>query len=217
MPGKLFGQVAIITGGALGLGAGIVAKFLAEDCKCVILDWDLSPLDGKPARENVKLVQGDVSNPEAWYKALETAEEFGKLTIVANNAGVVSRDTQGLFVSVQCIVPYFLENNIRGSFVNTTSASKAAAEGATKSFAIEYAPYGVRFNGVAPTISNTQMAQALTGGVPDEAKLAELGTTIPIGWIGQPADIANMVAHLACEESSFVTGQIVAVDGGRCV
>ncbi|KAI5479969.1 3-oxoacyl-[acyl-carrier-protein] reductase [Pseudohyphozyma bogoriensis] len=236
MPGKLAGQVAIVTGGALGLGDGIVTKFLAEDCKCVILDWNVSSLEDKPARENVKVVQGDVSKPEAWQKALAAAKEFGKLTTVVNNAGIVSRDTRatheaditeldrlltvnlkGLFVSVQSIVPYFLENKIRGSFVNITSASKAAAEGATKSFAIEYAPQGIRFNGVAPVIANTQMAMSLTGGVPDEARLAQMAASIPLGRIAQPSDIANMVAHLACEESSFITGQIVAADGGRCI
>ncbi|KAM0750620.1 oxidoreductase [Meredithblackwellia eburnea MCA 4105] len=245
--GKLSNVVAIVTGGALGLGAGITTKFLAEGAKVVILDWDISPLAKEPARENVKVVQGDVSKLESWKAALDAAQSWGKVSVVVNCAGLVSREkvashesdlaeldrlmgvnVKGIFASVKGVVPYFLENSIKGAFVNITSVSATRprpglafyTSAATKSLALEYAPNGIRFNGVAPVIANTRMADVLNtkdGAAPDLASRAKLGETIPIGRIAEPSDIANMVAHLACEESSFVTGQIVAVDGGRTI
>lgn len=111
MTGKLAGEVAIITGGALGLGDGIVTKFLAEGARVVILDWNVSSLESKPARENVKVVQGDVSNPEDWEKALKAALELGTLSVVVNNAGIVSRDTRVSFPASAQAFKYSLLTN----------------------------------------------------------------------------------------------------------
>ncbi|KAH8924311.1 3-oxoacyl-reductase [Atractiella rhizophila] len=251
--GKLEGEVAIVTGGAIGLGAGIVTKFLNEGAKVIIIDWNIEPLkDDKREDVAVSLFpsspSGDVSDPKPWEEALKTAnEKWGKLTIVVNNAGIVMNATpthemgfdtldrllkvnlKPIFVSAQLLVPHFIKEGIKANFVNITSmsasrprpglayytASKAAAEGATKSLAIEYAPHQIRFNGVAPVIANTQMTNSLTGGKDDPEARKRLAQTIPIQRIAQPEDIANMVAHLACKESDFVTGIIVSVDGGR--
>lgn len=97
------------------------------------------------------------------------------------------------------------------------SASKAGAEGATKALAIEYAPYGIRVCGVSPSIANTQMTSSLTGGKHDPVAARALGNTLPLGVIGEPEDIGNMVAQLACSESRVITGIVVAVDSGRCL
>lgn len=97
------------------------------------------------------------------------------------------------------------------------SASKAAALGATKALAMEYAQYGIRVCGVSPSIANTQMAFNLTKGNKSEEAAKALGSTLPLGVIGEPEDIANMVAQLACSESRVVTGVIVPVDSGRCI
>lgn len=101
--------------------------------------------------------------------------------------------------------------------ISSFRASKAGAEGATKALAIEYAKYGIRVCGVSPSIANTQMAFNLTQGKNSEEAAKALGSTLPLGVIGEPEDIANMVAQLACSESRVVTGIVVAVDSGRCI
>ncbi|GAA6024858.1 hypothetical protein JCM10207_003158 [Rhodosporidiobolus poonsookiae] len=237
---KLFDSVAIVTGGARGLGAGIVAKFLSEGARCVVFDWDVSPLSDPDSPQRlepgrVKVVQGDVAKVQDWEKAVEAAKELGRLSIVVNCAGVCNQMTpthdcgldeldrligvnlKGVFASVKAVIPYFLAEGIEGNFVNITSASKAAANAATKSLALEYAPNRIRFNAVAPVMANTRMLVAMTDGVHNPAKLRALGETVPLGRLADPEDIANIVAHLACSESSFLTGQIIAADGGRCI
>ncbi|RRA97576.1 SDR family NAD(P)-dependent oxidoreductase [Larkinella rosea] len=95
---------------------------------------------------------------------------------------------------------------------SSVSVSKSAVEGLTKSLAAEYAPYGIRFNAVAPSLTDTPLAQSV--GLVSPNRIEAAGKRHPLGRIGTPIDIAGMVTFLLSDESGWVTGQILGVDGG---
>lgn len=164
-------------------------------------------------------------------------EAYGKIDILVNNAGVSSStpitdfteeeydkvadlNIKGVFICSKEAVPYLAET--KGSIINTSSmvsiygqpagvmypASKFAVNGMTKSLARELAPKGIRVNAVAPGITNTDMVAKL----PKEM-IEPLIKTIPLGRIGEPEDIANAFLFLASDMASYVTGNILSVDG----
>ncbi len=164
-------------------------------------------------------------------------EEYGHIDILVNNAGVSSStpidsytmeeydkvanlNIKSVFVCSKEIVPYLTET--KGVILNTSSmvsiygqpagvmypASKFAVNGMTKSLARELAPKGIRVNAVAPGITNTDMVASL----PKEM-IEPLIKTIPLGRIGEPEDIANAFLFLASDLASYVTGNVLSVDG----
>ncbi len=166
------------------------------------------------------------------------AEEFGKIDILVNNAGLSSStkiedytieeydkianvNMKGVFVCSKEVVPYLKETH--GNIINISSMvsiygqpsgcvypmSKFAVNGLTKSLSRELAPVGIRVNAVAPGITKTDMVASL----PDEM-IKPLIATIPIGRIGEPEDIANACLFLASDMASYITGEIMQVDGG---
>ncbi|KIX04598.1 uncharacterized protein Z518_05468 [Rhinocladiella mackenziei CBS 650.93] len=135
-----------------------------------------------------------------------------------------------IFLSVQVICPYMLEQG-SGVFINITStgctrprpgfafynASKAAVHIATKTMALEYAPT-IRFNCICPAVGNTSMLQASIGnGAEAKEKMRKLEDMLPMGRVTEPVDIANAAWFLGSDQSSFVTGTTIEVDGGRGV
>ncbi|CAI7600039.1 unnamed protein product [Penicillium pancosmium] len=194
---------------------------------------------------NIHFLFGDVTQQDTWEQALALARDrFGRLDIVVNNAGITGAQSpvhtkdmaeyeltfnvnvRPIFCSARSIVPFMVEQG-NGVFVNITStgctrprpgfafynASKAAV--ATKTMALEYAPT-VRFNCIAPAVGNTSMLQASIGsGADSRERLQKIEDLLPMKRVAQPMDIANAVWYLATEQSSFVTGTTLEVDGGR--
>lgn len=167
----------------------------------------------------------------------KTKELFGKIDVVVNNAGVSSStkiteyteeeydkianlNIKSVFVMSKVAVPYLKET--KGSIVNVSSmvsiygqpsgvmypASKFAVNGMTKSLARELAPFGIRVNAVAPGIIMTDMVSSL----PKEV-IEPLIKSIPLGRIGMPSDVANAILFLASDLASYITGEILSVDG----
>lgn len=193
---------------------------------------------------SVMLVQGDVTNESQVRKLTAMVEaQFGFIDVLVNNAGValpqrlvtettlaewnrvMETNAAGIFLVTNAVLPRMISQK-RGAIVNVSSmwgvtggscetaysASKAAVIGFTKALAKEVAPSGVRVNCVAPGLVLTDMTDGLTAN--DIAGICE---ETPLLRAGTPEDIAAAVLFLATEESSFVTGQVLCVDGGRCI
>ena len=185
----------------------------------------------------------DVSSEESWTSAIaDTVKRFGKLDILVNNAGVVSRvkveditvaewdrvmdiNAKGVFLGTKAAIPEMRKAG-GGSIVNISSisgiagqahvsavynASKGAVRIFTKSTAIQYASESIRANSIHPGPIDTPMTADRLG---DPVAEAESIARIPIGRTGKPEDVAYGVLYLASDESSFVTGSELVIDGG---
>lgn len=185
----------------------------------------------------------DLSNLKSVQAAMdEIIKKYKKIDILVNNAGISARDSiydyeekefdniidtniKGVFNTTRAVVQYMKENN-GGVILNTSSmvslygqaagvgypASKSAVNGMTKSLARELGKDHIRVNAVAPGVIHTDMVDALP-----EDMIGRLLTTIPLGRMGEPEDIANAFAFLASDDASFITGAILSVDGaGMC-
>ena len=203
---------------------------------------DLKGIKQEIESNNVKFlaVQGDVSNYEDCERCVkEIIAEFGQIYILVNNAGI-TRDTLlmrmkkedfeqvinvnlvGTFNVTKNVIPYMLKART-GRIINISSvvgisgnagqtnyaASKAGIIGFTKSLAKEVASRGILVNAIAPGFIQTQMTEVLK----DEVK-EEIAKTIPLKRMGTAQDVANVVKFLTSEDSSYVTGQVLHVDGG---
>lgn len=189
-------------------------------------------------------VQTDVKNESDIKRAVEEAvSRYGKLDIAVNNAAIELAgpilDTEyesfetlfdinvwGVIASLKHEIPALLQNG-GGSIVNISSvagrrgmaglsvyaASKHAVEGLTKAAALEFAREGVRINAVAPAVIDTEMADRALG-KKGEASRDQITALHPIGRSGKPHEVANAILWLVGDESSFVTGQSLGVDGG---
>ncbi|MEN6419290.1 MAG: 3-oxoacyl-ACP reductase FabG [Clostridiaceae bacterium] len=193
---------------------------------------------------SVALVQGDVSNEAEAGEIVRLAERaFGFVDVLVNNAGIalptqLITDTSGadwsrvfgvnmdgMFFVTRAVLPGMVSNQ-RGSIVNISSmwgvtggscevaysASKAAVIGFTKTLAKEVAPSGIRVNCVAPGFVKTEMNAAL-----DAETVEAIREETPLLKLGRPEDIAAAVLFFALESASFITGQTLSVDGGRCI
>ncbi|HIC48680.1 MAG TPA: glucose 1-dehydrogenase [Dehalococcoidia bacterium] len=248
--GRLEGKVALISGGAKGMGE-VEARMFAEEGASVVIA-DILDDRGKTLASKLSATSKtgkclyahlDVRNMSEWNTAVETAiKTFGKLDILVNNAGVTSRmmlldtpeedwdrvldiNAKGTFLGIKATVPAMRESG-GGSIVNISSqmglvggdfsspqyqASKGAVRLLTKSVAVQYAAENIRCNSVHPAPIETDMTAGMRA---DEEKFSDMIRRIPMGRYGKPEEVAYAVIYLASDESSFVTGSEVVVDGG---
>lgn len=239
---KLKNKVSIVTGAGQGIGFGI-AKKLAEEGSVVIIS-DLNEENAKKSHEEIKKLGltsdyfvCNVSNKEDVIKLVNfVAEKYQKIDILVNNAGiypyksfadmeesdwdkVMLVNLKGLFLTSKVSNKFMGEGskiiNISSiaSFVGFEGlvhycTSKGGVNSFTKSLALELASKKINVNAVAPGAIETPGAK-----MNDETKNNTL-KLIPLNRIGTPEDIANVVAFLACDEASYITGQVIVVDGG---
>ena len=238
----LSGRVALVTGGSKGIGLSIAQALYAAGAKVAVLGRDAARAEQAAVTlgERACAVHADVADPAQVEQAVEQAEaRLGPIDILVNNAGLTK---DGLLVRMSdADWDTVLDANLKGAFhvtkavtrgmmkrrwgriINITSvvgltgnagqanyaASKAGLIGLTKAVAKELASRNVLVNAVAPGFIDTDMTRALT-----EAQRTALLANIPLGRLGQGADIAGAVLFLASDLAGYISGQVLVVDGG---
>ncbi|WP_153465500.1 SDR family oxidoreductase [Sediminibacillus terrae] len=251
--GKLNDKVAVITGGATGIGEATAKVFANEGATVVIADIKQEELEGtaKEIRDNggtVKTYRVDVSKEEEVEGfADQVKEEFGRIDALFNNAGtdqeggkvheyqvelfdeIQQTDLRGTFLMSRYFIPLMLDkggaivNNasMSGSFADLDRSGYNAAKGAiinfTKSIAIDYGRQGIRANSVSPGTIETPLIDKLAGTKEEKSgrQFRESNKWLaPLGRLGDPEEIATAVLFLVSDDSSYMTGQDMIVDGG---
>ena len=248
MAGQLEGKTAIVTGGASGIGAATVKRFVEEGAK--VLSTDVQQALGLSVADEAGalfMVQ-DVASPVAWDQVMAKARaEFGRLDILVNNAGIVIGKTiedvdldswhhllginlTGVMLGCQKAIALMKQNpgGSSGSIINiastsafaalpgdvTYTASKSAVRMLSKSVAVHCAHSGlnIRCNNLVPGATHTAIIDTAAKTVPGMVKMA--AAMSPLKRIGQGTDLAAAAVFLASDDSGFVTGSDLLVDGG---
>lgn len=230
----------IVTGGSRGIGAAVVRRF-AENGDNVVFLYRAN--DRAATEVGVPCIKGDIRDPEAVRKMISRAADYlGGINVLVNNAGIaqsalmsdisdadyndmISTDLSGSFYCCRQAIPYFLRNH-SGAIVNVSSmwgevgasmevhysAAKAGLIGLTKALAKELGPSGIRVNCVTPGMIDTDMNKGYT-----KEDIAAIVDETPLMRIGKPEDVAEAVFFLASDKASFITGQVLGVNGGYVI
>lgn len=241
---RLEGKIAWVTGAGSGIGAATARRFAAEGAIVAVNDLNEAGGKKvveqiQVAGGQADFFLGSVTDRDKIQEIVENiVAKYGRLDILVNNAGVLRDAMMAKMTEEQwdTVIDTHLKGSWRcakaaleimkaqgsGVVTNTSStsargnigqanysAAKAGIWGLTKTLALEYGKYGIRVNAVAPGFIETPM----TDQIPDQLKERAIAA-IPLRKIGQPEDVANLHLFLASDEASYITGQIIYVDGG---
>jgi 3-oxoacyl-[acyl-carrier protein] reductase len=243
---RLKDRVAIVTGGARGIGKAIALAFIREGAKAALVDVDKEELE--IMRNEIQRKKGEIitiscditKSVEVRAMVNDAQKAFGRIDILVNNAGIIRRGTietvteedwdrvievnlKGTFNCCKAVAGIMKQqgygkivnvSSIAGKMGDITSApgygpSKAGMDALTKTLARQLAQYGINVNSVSPHAIETEMSAQWS----DERR-KEIIASIPLGRLGKPEDVANAVLFLASDEASFITGEILDVNGG---
>jgi 3-oxoacyl-[acyl-carrier protein] reductase len=242
---RLENKIAVITGGADGIGKATALRFAAEGAIPVI--WDLNETSGNALVKSIKENGGDArfykvntaDNSQVELAAAAVAEKYGRIDILINNAGitrdatlrkmtpelwqqVIDVNLSGVFYCTRAISPYMLDKGY-GRIITTSSvvalygnfgqtnyvATKAGVIGMTKTWARELGRKGITANAIAPGFIATDMVAKMPENVLDAMR-----AKVPLGRLGDPAEIASAFVFLASDEAAYINGAVLSVDGG---
>lgn len=245
---KLKGRVAIVTGGARGIGRAIAERFLRDGASVLIVDVkeaeltrcveDLRPLG------IVKRTVGDVSRREECARIVaEAVAHFGRIDILANNAGIarfatflehtdedwdatMAVDLKGVFLMGQAVARQMVKQGRGGAIVNQASTNGIAGERELAAYNAAKAGVILLTKTMAIELAKHQIRVnavcpgfiatdlALESGA-DASFVEEYAKKIPLGRVGKPSEVADLFAYLASDEASFITGTEIVIDGGQ--
>ena len=235
-------KVVLVTGAASGIGAAVARRFSEEGAKVVLVDRR-GPGDvarSMPTERTLAIV-ADVADSHAMSNAVaQTVQRFGGLDVLVNNAGVheggepdeidddswarvLATDLSGVFYGSRAAIGHLKLHH--GCIVNTASvsglggdwgmspynAAKGGVVNLTRSLALDLGKYGIRVNAVCPSLTRTGMTDDM---LRDEKLVAAFKERIPLGRVCEPEEVAAVVAFLASDDASFITGANIPVDGG---
>ena len=238
------GKTGIVTGAARGIGEAIVRRLTSEGARVLIADIDEGAAQASADAIGAGALAHrlDVTDPASWEAAVERAtSDWGRLDILVNNAGIAGRsapatelsveewrqvielDLTGVFLGCRAALPTMTGAGY-GRIVNIASiagkegnpnavpysAAKAGVIGLTKAIAKEVATKGVLVNSVAPAVVETPILAQVSA-----EHIAYMTSRIPMGRVGQPHEVAALVAFLCSDDLSFSTGAVYDISGGR--
>lgn len=243
------GRIAVVTGGASGIGEAIV-RALCRDGFAVAINYNRSEAQAVALASelcsegsNVITIKADVSSSQQVEEMMKTVKQIlGAPEVLVNNSGIAQQklltditdgdwnamigvNLTGVFNTCRAVLPFMIHQK-KGKIINISSmwgqvgasceahysASKAGVIGLTKALAQEVAPSGITVNCVAPGAIETKMMSSFS-----QEDIKNLCEEIPMGRLGSPDEIANVVAFLASDGASYITGQIIGVNGGMVV
>lgn len=245
MSGRLAGKTAIVTGGGRGIGAGITRRFIEEGARVAVVQRKPPPaelLDNHTLYVQADLSRSDEI---ARAVAESVARLGGLDILVNNAGIMFERTVDEMseeewerMMAINLKAPFLLTKRAMpelrrrggGSIINIGSieglasnpghpaycATKAGLHGFTAAVAVDHGREGIRCNAIAPGWINSELSDLYIGAMADSARVRrELLVMHPVGRLGEPRDIGNLAVWLASDESSFVTGQVYVIDGGR--
>jgi NAD(P)-dependent dehydrogenase (short-subunit alcohol dehydrogenase family) len=245
----LGGKVAVITGGASGLGAATARRLAAEGVHVAVVDIDADGAGSVAGELDTPgvAVAADVSREEDVDRAVRAAvERFGRVDLHFVNAGVsgpfvpfteieasdfdavMAVNLRGVFLGLRAALRQFERQGTGGAVVATSSeaglhgggtlipytAAKHGVIGLAKCAAVAGGPLGVRVNAIAPGIIETPLQRDLEAFAGGRDAVEAMAATTPLGRIGRAGEVAGLVAFLLSEESGYLTGAVVPIDGG---
>jgi NAD(P)-dependent dehydrogenase (short-subunit alcohol dehydrogenase family) len=241
---RLKDKTAIITGGGSGIGLATASAFCKEGAKVILFGRQKKKLISAANKlgESALIVQGDMTKNDDLDKLINNAmNNFNGIDILVNNAGlfngaplheisdsqwdgIMDINIRSVFQLTRRVLPIMMDQN-SGSIIHISSilgliavpevaaynVSKGALNQFSRSIAVEYGSYGIRSNSICPGLIKTDMTADLMN---DTSLMKEWSKEYPIGRFGEPEDVASACLFLASDESSFITGTALPVDGG---
>lgn len=234
----------LITGGGRGIGAAAVCKFTSlGDKVAFVYRSDDAKAKALSEKTGAYAVKADISDPEMAEKAVNEAVEYlGGIDVLVSNAGVsyiaqicdtanedlrrvFDTNLTGAFILAREVSKHMVREHF-GRIINVGSvwgrcgascevaysASKAGVRGLTMALAKELGPSGITVNCVEPGIINTDMNKCF-----DDQTIKEITDEIPAGRLGEPEEVADLIAFLASDGAAYINGQCIAIDGGWCI